>query len=289
MREPSSGSEGAGAGADGRGAAAADGRGAAAADSRGAAAAAAAAPAGADRFTRLIDYYGADGFARVRVGRVAVVGLGGVGAHAAVALARSGIGRLLLIDHDLVTASSLNRSPVAGPDDVGRPKVEVLAAYLARTCPDTLVEQRREFCHADTVAGLLTPAPEVVVDAIDSLTPKLALLEHCVTQGLPVVSSMGASSRRAVGGLRVGDLAASRICPLARHVRQKLRRRGIAGGIVCVWSEEPSGGDLPPDLDDRLLARGRVRNRLPSQISLPGMFGYALAALALEWLAGTPP
>ncbi|MHB8078296.1 MAG: ThiF family adenylyltransferase [Candidatus Krumholzibacteriia bacterium] len=241
------------------------------------------------RFTRLVDYYGADGFARVRAARVAVIGLGGVGAHAALALARSGVGRLLLVDHDSVTVSSLNRSPVATLADVGHPKAEVLARHLAAACPDTAVEPRVEFCHDDTLAALLTPAPAVVVDAIDSLTPKLALLAHCVTGGLAIVSSMGASSRRMTAGLRIGDIAESRTCPLARRVRQRLRRRGIASGITCVWSEEPSGGDLPPDLGDRLNDRGRVRNRLPSQISLPGMFGYALAALALERIAGAGP
>jgi tRNA A37 threonylcarbamoyladenosine dehydratase len=239
------------------------------------------------RFTRLVDYYGADGFARVRAARVVVIGLGGVGAHAAVALARSGVGRLVLVDHDSVTVSSLNRSPAATLEDVGRPKTDVLAGHLARTCPDTAVETRIEFCHVDTLAALLTPTPAVVVDAIDGLTPKLALLVHCVTGGLPVVSSMGASSRRLTVGLRIGDIAESRTCPLARRVRQRLRRRGIASGIMCVWSEEPAGGALPPDLGDRLCDRGRVRNRLPSQISLPGMFGYALAALALERIAGT--
>ncbi len=238
-----------------------------------------------DRFARLVDYYGAEGFARVRGARAAVIGLGGVGAHAAVALARSGIGALLLVDFDLVTASSLNRSPAAGPEDVGRPKVDVLAAHLARTCPDTRLETRREFCHAETVAGLLAPPPDVVLDAVDSLAPKLALLAHCVGAGLPVVSSMGASSRRAVTGLRTGDLAQTRVCPLARRVRAGLRRRGIDGGIRCVWSEESGGEVLPPDAADRLYERGRARNRLPSQISLPGMFGYALASLALERLA----
>jgi len=240
-------------------------------------------PAG--RFARLVDHYGAEGFARIRASRVAVIGLGGVGAHAAVALARSGVGAMLLVDFDAVTATSLNRSPAAGPADVGRPKVDVVAEHLARTCPDTALETRREFCHEETVAALLSPRPDVVCDAVDSLTPKLALLAYCAAQDLPVVSSMGASSRRAVTGLRAGDIAETRGCPLARRVRLGLRRRGVAAGIPCIWSEEPGGGALPPDLGDRLHERGRVRNRLPSQISLPGMFGYALAALALERLA----
>lgn len=237
------------------------------------------------RFGRLVDFYGKAGFERIRAARVAVVGLGGVGAHAALALARSGIGALILVDFDPVTASSLNRSPVAGPADIGRSKVDVVASEIARVCPDTSVDARHGFFDADNAAALLAPRPDWVIDAIDSLNPKVALLEYCVRAELPVASSMGASSRRAFDQVRWGDVSESRICPLARQVRQRLKRRGIDGGIACVYSLETPAPALPPDLDDRKLARGRVRNRLPSQISLPGIFGYALAGLVLERVA----
>jgi tRNA A37 threonylcarbamoyladenosine dehydratase len=234
-----------------------------------------------ERFARTVDLYGAGGFRRIRSAQVAVFGLGGVGSHAALALARSGIGTLLLVDFDCITASSLNRNPVAGPADVGRPKVEFLAAHLALTCPDTTVTTRQVFFHDDTAAELLTPAPDLVIDAIDSLNPKVLLLAHCSRRELPVISSMGASSRSDVTRVRTGDLATTRICPLAKKVRQRLRRLGIAGGITCVYSEETPVPSLPPAREDLTVDRGRVRNRLPSQISLPGIFGYALASLAL--------
>jgi tRNA A37 threonylcarbamoyladenosine dehydratase len=240
------------------------------------------------RFGRVVDLYGEEAFARIRAGRVAVLGLGGVGSHAAVCLARSGVGGLRLVDFDTVTASSLNRNPVAGPADVGRPKVDVVAEHLARVCPDTAVATSTAFCHADTLDDLLAPPPDVVADAIDSLTPKAALLEHCVRRGLAVVSSMGASSRTDPTLVRVGDLAGTAVCPLARKLKQYLRKRGIAGGITCVWSLEQPVAPLPPALEDRTCDRGRVRNRLPSQMSLPGIFGYALALLALDRLAGRP-
>lgn len=240
------------------------------------------------RFGRLVDFYGEAGFARIRAARVAVIGLGGVGAHAAAALARSGIGSLTLVDFDPVTASSLNRSPFAGPADVGRPKVEIAAEQLARACPDTAVDARRAFFDAASAAGLLAPRPDWVIDAIDSLNPKVELLAHCVRHGLPIASSMGASSRRACDQVRWGDLSETSVCPLARQVRSRLKRRGIAGGILCVYSLETPMAPLPPDLGDRLLERGRVRNRLPSQIGLPGTFGYALAGLVLDRLAAGP-
>ena len=242
----------------------------------------------AERFGRVADLYGAAGLARLRKARVAVIGLGGVGAHAAVCLARSGVGTLVLVDFDLVTASSLNRSPVAGPADVGRPKVEVLAEHLALTCPDTVVVARRDFCHAETLTDLLQPgtpaAADLVVDAIDSRNPKVTLLAFCLAQKVPVVSSMGAAGRRDPAALRTGDLEETRVCPLARQVRRLLKHRGVAGVLPCVWSEEPPAPCFPPDLGDRILERGRVRNRLPSQMALPGIFGYAVAALALDQL-----
>ncbi len=264
-----------------------------------------------ERFGRNVDLYGDDGFARIRRGYVAVIGLGGVGSHCAVNLARSGVGRLLIVDFDRLTTSSLNRSPIAGPDDVGSLKADVLAGHLRRTCAETTVGVSYAFCHAETLPDLLRPGgsdtpnapdtpdtpdtpvssdvpdtPDIVIDAIDSLNPKVTLLTYCVQEQLPVLSSMGAAGRRDPTRVRVADLADTRRCPLARQVRKRLRRRGVDGGITCVFSTEPPAPPREPDLGDRTYDRGRVRNRLPSQMSLPGIFGYTLASLALDWLAG---
>jgi tRNA threonylcarbamoyladenosine dehydratase len=239
-----------------------------------------------DRFTRTVDLYGAAGFARIRAAAVVVCGLGGVGSHAALALARSGVGRLTLIDFDPVTASSLNRSPCATVADVGRPKVEVVGDFLRATCPDTAVDGVAAFFHTDTADALLAPPPTCVVDAIDALNPKVELLAACVARGIPVVSSMGAAGRTDVSFVRAGDLWESRRCPLAGRVRKYLRRRGVTAPIPCVWSEEEPADALAPDLDDPRFERGRIRNRLPSGIAMPGVFGYTLASLALDLAAG---
>jgi tRNA A37 threonylcarbamoyladenosine dehydratase len=205
-------------------------------------------------------------------------------------LARSGVGRLLVVDFDRLTASSLNRHPIAGPEDIGRLKTEVLDDHLKRTCPETSVMVSNAFCHHEVLDELLGPGrpdqPDLIVDAIDSLNPKVALLSYCVQQWLPVLSSMGAAGRRDPTRIRVADLAQTRHCPLARQVRQRLRRRGVTGGVTCVYSEEVPASPREPDLADRTCERGRIRNRLPSQMSLPGIFGYSLASLALDWLAG---
>ena len=231
----------------------------------------------------MVDFLGQEGFQRLRRARVAVVGLGGVGCHAAVALARSGIGSLLLVDFDLVTETSLNRNPLLAPGDVGAAKADVLAARLSADCPHTACKSMKEFFHPEMAVAVLEPAPDLVVDAIDSVNPKTALLEECVLRGIAVVSSMGASGRSDPSSVRVGDVMESTGCPLARQLRKRLRKRGVDGGIRCVWSvESDTRGPLEPDRQDRILRRGRERNRLPSLITMPGIFGYACAAEAVN-------
>jgi tRNA A37 threonylcarbamoyladenosine dehydratase len=237
------------------------------------------------RHTRTIDLLGEEGFARLRAARVTVFGLGGVGGHVAVGLARAGVGALRLVDFDAVTASSLNRSAFALPSDVGQPKAEVLARALAALDPELQVEARVAFFHEESADELLGERPDAVVDAIDSFTPKVALLRHCVLRGLRVLSCMGASARTDPLALRIGDLAETRVCPLARVVRKRLGRFGIREGITCVYSVERPLAPLPPDEDDETLRRGRVRRRLPSLGTLPGIFGYAAANMVIGWLA----
>jgi tRNA threonylcarbamoyladenosine dehydratase len=238
------------------------------------------------RFTRTIDLYGAEGFRRIRTARVAVAGIGGVGSHAALALARSGVGQLVLVDPDRLTASSLNRHPLALPEEVGRFKVEVMATHLALACPDTSVTAWREFLDPTTLPEVLSPPLDFVVDAIDSVGPKTGLLIHCVREGMRVVSSMGASSRRGPGGVQVDDISRTSGCPLARRVRLRLRHAGVHGGIPCAWSSEPPAPPLEPAIEDQTVWRGRPRRRQPSSICLPGIFGYTLAAVVLGEIAG---
>jgi tRNA threonylcarbamoyladenosine dehydratase len=242
------------------------------------------------RFARTAEYFGTEGFDRVRAATAAVIGLGGVGSHAALCLARNGIGRLLLVDFDVVTESSLNRSSWALPEDVGSAKAESLAVYLARCCPGTAVTSEHTFLDDGTADGLLQPAPDIVVDAIDSLNPKACLLEYCLRSGIPVVSSMGASSRIDPSCVRVGDISETSVCPLARKVRQYLARRGWRKGVTCVYSiETPLVEPGPPDDSESVVRRGRIRRRLPGSGALPGIFGYACAAEALKRLAWPAP
>jgi len=238
------------------------------------------------RFDRVVDFLGSESFMAVRSADVAVIGLGGVGCHAAIALARSGLGNLRLVDFDKLTETSLNRNPLAGSGDCGGYKADIVADHLRITCPDTRVETMKEFFHSDTADSILKPVPDAVVDAIDSLNPKVALLEYCVDRGIPVFSSMGVSGRRDPSLVRTDDISRTRCCPLAKQLRKYLRKRGITRGISCVYSIEPAGDhSLPPDVDDLIIRRGRVRNRIPSLIIMPGIFGYTLAGMVLDHIS----
>lgn len=244
------------------------------------------------RYSRTVDLYGPDGFARLRGGGALVVGLGGVGSHCAVALARSGIGRLKLLDHDRITISSLNRHPIAGPQDVGRLKTEILAAWIAQVCPDTSVEAMVARVEEENVGLVLPPVERelfpVLVDCIDDVAGKAALLAHGAAHGWRVLSSMGAAGKRDAGQVRTGDLFATGVCPLAKTVRQRARKLGVRPGQVrAVWSQErsattPRNRQLQGRPDDPA-APDRQR-RLPSNQMLPGIFGFALAAMAVELL-----
>ena len=246
----------------------------------------------APRHHRTVLFYGQEAFARIQAAQVTVVGLGGVGGHAAVNLARSGIGGLHLVDFDHVTESSLNRSAFAGPQDVGRPKTQVLAEYLGRVCPQTRVRLTEAFASGDNAPDILPAGSGLCLDAIDSLDAKVALIAHCVRLGLPVLASMGAAGKRDAGLVRTGDLADSTVCPLARRVRVRLKSLGIGRGVAAVWSVETGDATRPaaPGESGGAAASltgdgGRRRPTLASQMTIPGVFGYALAAMALDLIA----
>ncbi|MBW2732115.1 MAG: tRNA threonylcarbamoyladenosine dehydratase [Deltaproteobacteria bacterium] len=234
-------------------------------------------------FDRAVELLGPEGFARLQGARVVVVGLGGVGSHTVSALARAGVGTLRLVDFDRVSWTSLGRMALALPQDVGRPKVLALAERAKAFTPELVVEAEEAFFHNDTADALLANV-DLVVDAIDAVNPKVALLRSCVERKLLVVSSMGAAGRRDPSALQVGDISETTRCPLARVVRKRLRRQGVSAGVSCIWSVEEPVEPLPPDLEEVTLDRGRTRNRLPNLQALPGIFGYAVASLAIDAL-----
>ena len=221
---------------------------------------------------------GEEGIARLAHARIFLAGLGGVGSFAAEALARAGIGQMTLADSDQVEPSNLNRQLVALHSTLGRRKTEVMAERIQDINPDCRLTLVEHFLDRDGIEQWLVPGFDYVVDAIDSLNSKLALLETACARGLPVVSSMGAGGRMDPSRLRIGDLMDSAGCPLAREVRRRLRRRGLGRGIISVWSEEPARPPRPPEPT----GRGRARAVNGTLSYIPALFGIMLAGVVVQ-------
>jgi len=237
-------------------------------------------------FARTEQLLGVEGLARLAGARVGVFGLGGVGSFAVEALARAGVGHLRLVDYDCVNPTNLNRQLFALHSTVGRPKVELAEARVRDINPQCQVDARQVFINGETIQGLLEPELDLVVDAIDSLSSKVILLAAGVGQGLKVVSSMGAGGRLDGGQVLCGDLDETRVCPLARVVRQRLHRLGVRTGIRCVYTLEPALNTLPHDPGDagEHLGEGRPRTPIGTISYMPALFGLRVAQEALAML-----
>jgi len=242
-------------------------------------------------FSRSELLLGEAALARLRAAHVTVFGLGGVGSFAVEALARAGVGHLRLVDHDAIGPSNLNRQLFALRSTLGQPKAEVAATRVRDINPACVVEPRVTFVHTDTLPDLLTPRPDVMIDAIDSMACKVALLRTAHEQGIPILSAMGAGGRTDSSQLRVGDLSETRLCPLAARVRKELRRVGITQGIRCVYSLEPPDNKRPADPIDLEPHRGPGRQRRPvGTISyMPAIVGLMVAEEVLRMLLASAP
>lgn len=247
-----------------------------------------------------------DGMTKLRAAFVIVVGCGGVGSHATVALARSGVSKLRLIDFDQVGLSSLNRHAVATLADVGTPKVHCIRKRLEQVTPWTHFDCRNELFRADASDALLanwTPGeqrPDYVIDAIDNIDTKVALLSYCHQKQIRVVSSMGAGCKSDPSRIFIGDISTSLEDGLSRSTRRRLRLMGVAKGIPVVYSSEkpgPGKAQLLPLPDDEF-EKGRVgelsvlpdfRVRiLPVLGTMPAIFGYTAANHVILDIAGYP-
>jgi tRNA A37 threonylcarbamoyladenosine dehydratase len=188
-----------------------------------------------ERFSRIKRMVGPAGMQRLESAFVAIIGLGAVGSYAVEGLARAGVGRLRLVDFDVVRPSNINRQLHALTSTLGMPKTAVARRRVLDINPACRVEALPCFVHTDTLAQVLAGGPVVVVDAIDSLTPKVELLAALQSRGIPVVSSMGAAWRTDPAMVRVGPLSLITTCPLATKVRKRLKSRGLSTDLPCVY------------------------------------------------------
>lgn len=246
-------------------------------------------------FSRTQLLLGKEGMAALRAAAVAVFGIGGVGSYTAEALARSGVGRLILVDDDKVCLTNVNRQLIATRRTVGRRKVDVMRERILEINPDAQVETAAAFYSEDTAEQFDMSGWSYVVDAIDTVSAKLTLIERAKAAGVPIISCMGAGNKLDPTRLEVADIYGTSVCPLARVMRHELRRRGIRG-LKVVYSKEPA---MTPIDDDENNCRHHcvcppgtqrkctVRRQVPGSVSfVPSVAGLIIAGEVVKDLTG---
>ncbi|MBF0204863.1 MAG: tRNA threonylcarbamoyladenosine dehydratase [Desulfamplus sp.] len=242
-------------------------------------------PFNREKFKRTELLLGSRAMDKLEESTATVIGLGAVGSHAIEALARSGIGKLKIVDFDEIGISNFNRQLLALEPNIGRLKTDVAFERLKQINPDMQVECFNILCHKDTFDDVFSSGTDIVVDAIDSLNPKVNILYELVKRKIPVVSSMGAARRKDPLAIKTGDISETIVCPLAKSVRKRLRRMGVDGGIHCVYSTEISKKDTVSDiLEKNYFDNGRLRNPMGSLSMISGIFGYIVALEAVKMI-----
>jgi tRNA A37 threonylcarbamoyladenosine dehydratase len=249
------------------------------------------------RFGGIARLYGRAGLARLRAAHVCVIGIGGIGAWSAEALARSGVGALTLVDLDEICVTNINRQLHALTETVGRAKVEVMAERIRAINPDCKVTAAQKFFNEESAEELLAPKFDFVLDAIDNVPNKVLLLVRCREKNLPVVACGGAGGRRDLTSVRVGDLSKASHDKLLSEVRRRLRKdhnfpaERLAMGIPCVYSVEktvfpqPDGSVCGTRPEAEEGARLNCNGGLGSATFVTGTFGFAAAGLIVQKIA----
>jgi tRNA A37 threonylcarbamoyladenosine dehydratase len=238
---------------------------------------------------------GREALGKLRAAKVAVLGIGGVGGYSVEALARCGVGRLLIVDDDSVCLTNLNRQIHATLSVVGKGKVEVMKARVADIDPLIEVDARRACVTKDNVAEFLGEGFDYVIDALDTITAKIAIAEYCFQSGVKLISCMGTGNKLDPTRFVVTDLFKTKTCPLAKVMRKELKRRGIDSLKVVYSEEEPR---TPLEAETLTCKRGcvcekgaarncAIKRQIPASISfVPPVAGLILAGEVIKDITG---
>lgn len=252
------------------------------------------------RFSRSELLIGASGLAKLARSRVAVIGLGGVGSYTVEALARAGVGSLLLVDYDEICLTNTNRQLHAIVGNYGRPKVEVMGERARAINPEIRVTALKEFLTPENIGSILTPDLSYVVDAIDTVGAKVALITYCLNQKIPVISAMGTGNKFDPLAFKIEDISRTHTDPLAKAVRKSLREKGITHGLKVVFSTEKPveprsdvltchSGCICPHRDQQLWNCTKRRSIPGSMPYLPPIAGLILAGEVIRELLAEKP
>ncbi|RTL56651.1 MAG: tRNA threonylcarbamoyladenosine dehydratase [Sphingobacteriales bacterium] len=215
--------------------------------------------------------------------KILLVGLGGVGGICAEMLVRAGIGHLTIVDNDKVDASNINRQLIALHSTVGAPKTDMWLQRLQDINPALQAEIVQVFADKQWIQEYIVPGKfDYVIDCIDTLTPKVFLLQHCHQHQIPIVSSMGVGGKINPSAVTICDIAETYECDLAKYVRKKLRRAKIYSGIKVVFSPEPV---LPGSI--QVTENAKPKKSIIGTISyMPAIFGCMLSSIVIKDILG---
>lgn len=242
-----------------------------------------------EAFSRTAIQLGEAAVQKLSTMRVAVFGIGGVGGYTVEALARSGIGTLDLIDDDVVAVSNINRQLIATHDTVGEYKVEAAAKRIAAINPNAVVYTHKTFFLPQTADAFDLSVYDYIVDAIDTVAAKIALVQAAQAANVPIISCMGAGNKLDATAFQVADISKTTVCPLARVMRKELGKRGIKHLKVVYSTEPPLDGiipDAPAAESDTRPAQGRVKPTPGSNAFVPAVAGLILAGEVIRDLTG---
>jgi len=198
-----------------------------------------------DQFQKTALLIGRENVDKLKNRRVAVFGIGGVGGHAAEALCRCGIGKIDIFDGDAVDITNINRQLIATHQTVGRIKVDVMRERLLEINPDIIIEAHKIFYLPETADDIDLTVYDYIIDAVDTVTAKLELVCRAEVLGIPVICSMGAANKLDPAAFEVADIYDTSVCPIARVMRNELRKRGIKA-LKVVYSRETPKKTRPP-------------------------------------------
>ena len=233
-----------------------------------------------NEFSRTELLVGEEGISKLHNSKVIVFGVGGVGSFVVESLTRAGVGNLVLIDNDTVCISNLNRQIHATQETVGRVKVDVMKERVLSINPNCNVETKQIFVTPENISEIVTEDIDYVVDAIDTVTSKLALAEYCYKKGINIISSMGTGNKINPSQFRVSDVYKTKVCPLAKVMRHELRKRGVKK-LKVVYSEEM------PMTPDKGRAVASQKRQTPGSISfVPPVAGMIIGGEVIKDLTG---
>lgn len=235
-----------------------------------------------ERHTRTVRMIGEEGLARLAGARVAVFGLGGVGAACAEALVRGGVGAFLFVDKDAVEPSNINRQAIAFASTVGRRKVDVMRAMALDINPEADIETLDAFVRRESIEALMeaVASPDCIVDALDTLTAKTALALYAQRHGIPIISSMGGANKTDPTMLAFADLSETRVCPMCREMRKIARANGINRLPVLYSSEQPV--KVPAQAG----AERSEKTELGTMSYFPPIMGQMIAGYVIRQIVG---